>query len=160
MFNFILQFAKSKTISILSKVNIKEIVTKTNKSLDILPNTIKQIQKIKKELEPIVRHRDPVWQRWLPFTLIYGSGKIQPVYVWITVFCSLGAWMIYIKNHAASLAIKNGTYTPEMISDTSVATVLAFISSLILLYNTRKKDPIVTNIVSPITENKEGDKQP
>lgn len=93
--------------------------------------------------------KEPKWQKWLPFTLIYGAGKVQPVYVWITVFSSLGAWMIYIKNHAASLAIKNGTYTVDMISDTMIATVLAFVSSLILLYNSNRKYNKISNKLLP-----------
>jgi len=107
---------------------------------------------------------EPRWQRWLPFTLVYGSGKIQPVYVWVTVFSSLGAWMIYIKNHAASLAVKNGTYDPDMLSDALVATIVGFIASLILLYNIRGKSPNKTNKKKVVEQNngisQEGDSQP
>jgi len=124
MFSTIFNFIKSKA----AKINL----------LKLLPKAEKFIEKEAIKLNSTTL-KEPRWQRWLPFTLIYGGGKIQPVYVWITVFCSLGAWMVYLKNHATSLAIKNGTYTSDMISDALVATVLAFISSLILLYNARKK---------------------
>jgi hypothetical protein len=85
------------------------------------------------------RKKDPKWQTWFPFTFFYGNGKLQPIYSFVSLFSGLGAWMLYIKIHAASIAIKNGTFTSDMLSTADLTVVLGFVSSLILLYNTGKK---------------------
>jgi len=81
----------------------------------------------------------PKWQSWFPFTFFYGNGKIQPLYIFVTLFSSLGVWMLYLKCHAASLAIKSGVYTTDMLSTGDLTVVLGFVSSLVLLYNYGKK---------------------
>jgi len=59
----------------------------------------------------------------------YSKNKFQPVYFWITLFCSLAFVMFMLK------LFKIGD-----ISDTLVIGVLAFIEAWVLLYNIDKKN--------------------
>jgi len=142
MFNLLWQFTKSQTISIASKINIKDILNMTKKTVDKVSAPVKQIKKIKEELQPVKTKKEPKWQSWFPFSFCYGGGKFQPLYFMVTLFCFLAASMLYTKIHAASVAIKTNTFTPEMISTADLGVVLGFISSLILLYNNNKKNYI------------------
>ena len=90
-----------------------------------------------KKVETVVKQSK--WQFRFPFTFFFGRGKFQPLYFFVSVFSFLGVWMLYIKIHAASLAVKAGTFHPDMISTADLTVVLGFVSSLILLYNTNKK---------------------
>ena len=114
--------------------------------------------------------KEPRWQTWFPFTFFYGGGKLQPIYCFTFLFAILSASMFTIKIAVAYRAFIQGTYTTDMISSTDLATVLAFVSSLILLYNGNKKNQSTFNptIVSSTTQvttdidnkSQEGDGQP
>ena len=111
--------------------------------------------------------KEPRYQTWFPFTFFYGGGKIQPIYCFTFLFAILSASMFAIKIAVAYKAFKQGTYTTDMISSTDLATVLAFVSSLILLYNGNKKNQPNTNTPTAssdqvASENKpqEGNSQP
>ena len=133
MFNFIKQFFRSKYISVLSKVSIKDILAKAEENIKKIPES-KEVQTIDKVI------KKSNWQTKFPFTFFFGGGKFQPLYFFVSVFSFLGVWMLYIKIHAASLAVKNGTFNPDMISTADLTVVLGFVSSLILLYNSNKKN--------------------
>lgn len=140
MLNMIMTFAKTKLLSIVTKVNIKDIVKQTDKLID------KQIRGSKNETEIIQEkkkyYKEPKWQTYFPFSFFYGSGKFQPLYFFITLFCFLAAGMLYVKIYGAWKAIKSGTFTPDMISTADLATVLTFASSLVILYNSSKKNKL------------------
>jgi hypothetical protein len=136
MFNLIWQLAKTKAISIFTKVDLKSILNQTEKVID------KTNIKNKGVINEVKTKREPKWQRAFPFSFFYGGSKFQPLYFWIFVFCSLSACMLGVKVYAAWRAIKSGSYSSDYISTSDLATVLAFISSLILLYNNNKKSYI------------------
>jgi hypothetical protein len=136
MWNMIMQFAKTKLLSVVTKVNINDIVKQTDKVIKKMEtkNETKIIQEKKKH------SKEPRWQRAFPFSFFYGSGKFQPLYFFVTLFCFLAASMLFVKIYAAWVAIKKGTYNSDFISTADLATVLTFISSLVLLYNNNKKN--------------------
>lgn len=136
MFNLIWQFAKAQTVSILAKVNLKDVLKQTNKTIEKMEdkNETTIIQEKKKY------NKEPRWQRAFPFSFFYGAGKFQPIYFFVTLFCILASSMLFVKIYAAWVAIKKGTYNSDYISTADLATVLTFISSLILLYNNNKKN--------------------
>lgn len=144
MWSLILGFAKTKLISIASKVNIKDIMKSADKAIDKVSEPVKQVNKIRKELAVDLKVerkvKEPAWQTYFPFTFFYGGGKFQPIYFFVTVFCFLASAMLFVKIYAAWSAIKKGTYTSDMISTADLATVLTFVSSLVLLYNNNKKN--------------------
>ena len=131
MFKLISQFFKSNYISVLSKISFKDMAKCTEKTVK------KTAKKGVKKVETVVKQSK--WQFRFPFTFFFGRGKFQPLYFFVSVFSFLGVWMLYIKIHAASLAVKAGTFHPDMISTADLTVVLGFVSSLILLYNTNKK---------------------
>lgn len=139
MFTMIWNIAKAKAITIFAKVNIKDVCKQTEKVIDKANKKVKEVIKEEKSTST----KEPKWQKRFPFSFVFGGGKFQPIYFFVTMFSSLGVWMLYVKIHAASLAIKQGTYNPEMLSTADLATVLTFISSLILLYNNGKKNRVV-----------------
>ena len=62
----------------------------------------------------------------------------------IFIFCMLAASMIFIKVYAAWRVIKEKQFdkVSELISTTDLATVLGFVSGIIILYNkNRSKTP-------------------
>ena len=132
MFNFIKQFFRSNYISVLSKISIKDILNKAEENIKKIPES-KGVQTIDKVI------KKSKWQTHFPFTFFFGGGKFQPLYFFVSIFSFLGVWMLYIKIHAASLAVKAGTFNPDMISTADLTVVLGFVSSLILLYNTSRK---------------------
>lgn len=136
MWNMIMQFAKTKLLSVVTKVNINDIVKQTDKVIKKMENKneTKIIQEKKKH------NKEPKWQTYFPFSFFYGNNKFQPLYFFITLFCFLAASMLYVKIYGAWKAIKAGTFTPDMISTADLATVLTFASSLVLLYNNNKKN--------------------
>jgi len=145
MWNLILGFAKTKLISIVSKVNLKDIVGQADKVIDKVSEPVKKVNKIKKELTQDLkstRIAEKKWQTLFPFSFFYGGGKFQPIYFFVTVFCLLASAMLFVKIYAAWKAIKAGTYTSDMISTADLATVLTFISSLVLLYNNNRKNTV------------------
>ena len=136
------QIAKAKAITIFAKTDIKSICSKTEQV----------IEKAVKE-EKSTKIKEPKWQRRFPFSFFYGGGKFQPIYFFVFIFSSLASWMLYVKIHAASLAIRKETYSSDMISTGDLTVVLGFVSSLILLYNNSKKTKIIES--KPIIEEKE-----
>ena len=125
----------------------------TNSNVGIVKNMVKdEVKEISEEkiTDDTVDEctKDPKWQTWFPFTFFYGGGKIQPIYSFVTIFCSLAAYMLYIK-------IKSGT-----INTSDLGVVLGFISSLILLYNRGRGKVIVNKNITDIKEKTEGDTQP
>lgn len=146
MFNLIWNFAKSKAITIMSKVNIKDIINSTEKVVDKVVTPVKQVKKVKdeltQELKPEKKIKEPEWQKYFPFSFFYGGGKFQPIYFFVTLFSLLSASMLFVKVYAAWVAIKKGTYSSDMISTADLATVLTFVSSLVLLYNNNKRNYI------------------
>jgi len=138
MFNFIWNFAKSNAVAILSKVKIKDV---ENTAEQVIAKTNKKVKDIVKE-EKSIKCNEPKWQKRFPFSFVYGGGKFQPIYFFVTIFCLLASTMLFVKIYAAWRAIKTGTYESDMISTADLGVVLGFISSLILLYNTNKKNYI------------------
>lgn len=135
MWKMIMQFAKTKLLSVVTKVNINDIVKQTDKVIKKIENKneTKIIQEKKKH------NKEPKWQTYFPFSFFYGNNKFQPLYFFVTLFCFLAASMLFVKIYAAWVAIKKGTYNSDFISTADLATVLTFISSLVLLYNNKKK---------------------
>lgn len=133
MLTFLSQFFKTKFLSVITKVSLKDLepikdaITKKTKNLKVEVCSTKNLP-------------EPQWQKWFPFSFFYGGGKFQPLYAWIFCFCLLSAGMLFVKVYAAWLAVKKGTYDSDMISTADIATVLTFISSLVLLYNTNRKN--------------------
>jgi hypothetical protein len=146
MFNLIWNFAKANAITILSKVKLKDVCEKTEKVITKSTKVVKG--KINEEIKYSNQIKEPRWQRRFPFSFVYGGGKFQPLYFWIFCFCVLALGMLFVKIYAAWIAIKKGTYDSEMISTADLATVLTFISSLILLYNNNKKNSKVDSITT------------
>jgi hypothetical protein len=133
MITLISNFFKTKLLSAVTSVSLK----------DLLAPVKKLIPQASTGEAPAKKARSyPAWQDWFPFTFIYGNGKPQPIYFFVALFCFLAASMLQVKIHAASVAIKTGTYTSDMISTADLGVVLGFISSLILLYNSNKKSYI------------------
>jgi hypothetical protein len=137
MWNMLITFARTKFLEVVTKVNIKDVCNKTENIITKSTKVVKE--KIKDETEYSIKVKEPRWQRRFPFSFFYGGGKFQPIYAWIFCFCTLAVGMLFVKIYAAWVAIKKGTYDSEMISTADLATVLTFISSLILLYNSNKK---------------------
>jgi len=139
----IMTFAKTKLLAIVTKVNIKDVLNMTSKTVDKLASPVKQVKTIKTELtadlKKCKKKKEPKWQSWFPFSFCFGGGKFQPLYFMVTLFCFLAASMLYVKIHAASVAVKAGTFNSDMISTADLGVVLGFISSLILLYNSNRK---------------------
>jgi len=135
MFSTILNFAKGKLSSIIGKASIADVTKIAEKTT----------KKGKQEIVVEKKRKDPKWQSCFPFTFFYGNGKLQPIYFFVTLFSSLSAWMLWVKIHAASIAVRNGTFTPEMINTGDLGVVLGFIGSLILLYNNNKKTYVPTS---------------
>jgi hypothetical protein len=150
MIKFILDFFKSKLISVFSKISIEDITNNTEK---VLNKALQKKEKLDKEKPMKTKGKKTIFIReekrfhnWFPFVMFYGNGKIQPIYVFVTIFCSLSAWMLYIKTNASrmvvKIAIENKTFNYEMLSEiipsTDLGIVLGFVSTLILLYNSNK----------------------
>jgi hypothetical protein len=150
MFNLIWNFAKTKAITIFSKIDVKELLkNQSNK-------TIKEVPKLQKGIDNEKNYKkikEPKWQTFFPFSFFYGNNKFQPLYFFITLFCFLAASMLYVKIYGAWKAIKAGTFTPDMISTADLATVLTFASSLVILYNSNKKNKIEE--IKNVQDNKE-----
>lgn len=151
MIKFILDFFKSKLISVFSKISIEDITNNTEKVLNKALQKKEQLGKekpieMKKEKKTVFVRSEKYWHNWFPFVMFYGNGKIQPIYVFVTIFCSLASWMLYIKTDASRMAVKiaieNKTFNYEMLSEiipsTDLGIVLGFVSTLILLYNSNK----------------------
>lgn len=119
-------------VSILSKIDVNKI----NRGNGMVPQAGKKTITKKKETVRLPQKR---WHNWFPFVFFYGGGKFQPIYFFVTVFSILSANMLAVKVYSAWIAIKNDNFNPEMISTGDLATVLTFVSSLILLYNGNKK---------------------
>jgi len=145
--NFIFSFFQSKLAAVLSTVKLKDVINQADKSIK-KAGKVTAVEEVK-----VSRKKEPRWQTWFPFSFVYGGGKLQPIYFFVTVFCYLAADMLYVKTHAARVAIAKGTFTPDMISTADLGVVLGFISSLILLYNSNKKTAIAN-----ATTNNETDK--
>ena len=150
MIKLILDFFKSKLISVFSKISIEDITNNTEK---VLNKALQKKDKLDKEKPVKTEGKKTVFIReekrfhnWFPFVMFYGNGKIQPIYVFVTIFCSLSAWMLYIKTNASrmvvKIAIEDKTFNYEMLSEiipsTDLGIVLGFVSTLILLYNSNK----------------------
>ena len=133
MFNLIWQFAKAQTVSILAKVNLKDVLKQTNKTIEKMEdkNETTIIQEKKK-------YNNSLYSKF-PLTFFYSKGKFQPIYFWVTIFSLLTSIMLYIKIYSAWIAIKKGTFDPELLSTADLGVVLGFIGSLILLYNNKSK---------------------
>ena len=119
MINKIINYFKLNFLSSFSKMGIKKIVKKLKKKVLTIKN------------------KD--WQNKFPLTFFYGNGKFQPIYFFVTLFCVLAGVMLYVKIYSAWVAIEQGKFTSDLLSTSDIATVLTFISSLILLYNSNKK---------------------
>jgi hypothetical protein len=139
MFSLIWNYAKSNAITILSKVNIKNIAKGVETVIDKSAKKINETKTVEFDGKKV---KEPNWQRKFPFTFFFGGGKFQPLYFWIFSFCTLALAMLFVKIYAAWKAIKTGTYDSEMISTADLGVVLGFISSLILLYNNGKKNKV------------------
>ena len=102
------------------------------------------------------------WKAWFPFTMFFGDNEFQPIYFWITIFCSLIFFMLFIKVYNAFLAVKHGVFNSAMISTSDLGVVLGFVSSLILLYNKKgnSKTPLQSKPTIIEETKKEGDSQP
>lgn len=61
-------------------------------------------------------------------SFFYSSGKFQPIYAWITIFCLLIAVGIVLR-----------FFSIGKLSDGLILGMMGFIELLILLYNTNKK---------------------
>lgn len=138
MWNTLMTFAKTRFLEVVTKVNIKDIVNKTEDKIIKSAKVVKE--KINEETKYTTKVKEPRWMRRFPFSFFYGGGKFQPIYAWIFCFCVLAVGMLFVKIYAAWVAINKGTYDSEMISTADLATVLTFISSLVLLYNSNKKN--------------------
>jgi hypothetical protein len=141
MFTTLLQIFKTKIPTMISSIfsSSESTATIINKAKRAIKDTDNLNLKDKKNVLYTSTIKEPKWQTLFPFSFFYGNGKFQPIYAWIFMFCSLASIMLFLKNYAAWIAIKKGNFISEMISTADIATVLAFISSLILLYNTKKK---------------------
>jgi len=151
MKNLIWQFIKTRTAAVFSKFSFKDATKKVEEKViveveHILPEAEQTVmQKIEGETDKVLNNTSSntgeksKWQSWFPFTLFYGNGEFQPVYLWIFIFCSLSVFMVYVKVHAAAIAVSKGTFTSDMVSTGDLGVVLGFISSLILLYNNDKQ---------------------
>ena len=101
---------------------------------------------MKKEKKTVFIREEKRFHNWFPFVMFYGNGKIQPIYVFVTIFCSLASWMLFIKTNASRMAVKiaiaDKTFNYEMLSEiipsTDLGIVLGFVSTLNLLYNSNK----------------------
>ena len=136
MWAWIITCAKTKLLSVITKINIKDVTDTTEKAVIKLDKKFKNVE-IKE-----IKKKEPRWQKYFPFTFFYGAGKFQPIYFFVALFCFLAAGMLFVKIYAAWVAIKKGTYVSDMISTADLATVLTFASSLVLLYNNSKKNTI------------------
>lgn len=138
MLSFISNFFKANFIKAVTSVNIKDVLSTMKSKLGAPQEAINKYSKNEeKEADIYVVRR---WQIMFPFAFFYGGGKFQPIYFFIFIFCMLTAFMLFVKTYAAWRAVKTGAYEAEMISTADLATVLTFISSLILLYNNNKKN--------------------
>ena len=143
---------KSKLISVFSKISIEDITNNTEK---VLNKALQKKEKLDKDKtnkmkiegkKTVFIREEKRFHNWFPFVMFYGNGKIQPIYVFVTIFCSLSAWMLFIKTNASriavNMAIENKTFNYEMLSEiipsTDLGIVLGFVSTLILLYNSNK----------------------
>lgn len=153
MISFIVNFIKSKYTCLITNIDISALITIPK---NLLNKLLQKEQIIKKEGETQVAtttgkktvfiREEKRFHNWFPFVMFYGNGKIQPIYVFVTIFCSLSAWMLYIKTNASrmvvKIAIENKTFNYEMLSEiipsTDLGIVLGFVSTLILLYNSNK----------------------
>ena len=84
------------------------------------------------------KRRDPKWQTWFPFTLVYGNGKIQPLYLLAWLLITLLITFEGVKIFAAWKAIKSGGYTPEHLPTADFGLLIGLVPTIILLYNTTK----------------------
>ena len=60
---------------------------------------------------------------WPPFAFFFSRGKFRPPYFWITVFCSLAAWM-FIRRIRGDILLSNGL----------IIGVLGFVLGWIVVY--------------------------
>lgn len=119
---------------------VKNIVIGTS-SKDVLNIADKAISKSKSKKdspqgEP--SKKVPNWQRWFPFTLVYGNGRFQPMYLYACLFVVVTIAMFTVKIYAAYVAIINRTYTPELLPTADLALLVGLVPSLILVYNKTK----------------------
>jgi hypothetical protein len=151
MLNFITNLFRTKFLEVITKVKLSDITNNTEKALNKALQKKDKLDKestnkTKTEKKTIYVRSEKQWHNWFPFVMFYGNGKIQPIYVFVTIFCSLSAWMLYIKTNASRMAVKiaieNKTFNYEMLSEiipsTDLGIVLGFVSTLILLYNSNK----------------------
>ena len=158
MISSIINFVKSK----ISSTQIETVVP-------LIKNAVQQIDPTINN-DNVINFNNKSWKKYFPFTMFFGNDEFQPIYFWITLFCGLIFFMLFIKVYNAYLAVKKGIFTSDMISTSDLGVVLGFISSLILLYNGNKKNQSTFNptIVSSTTQvttdtdnkSQEGDSQP
>ncbi len=60
---------------------------------------------------------------WPPFAFFFSRGKFRPPYFWITVFCSLAAWM-FVRRIRGDI----------LLSDGLIIGVLGFVLGWIIVY--------------------------
>lgn len=151
MITFITNLFRTQFLKAITKVKLSDIVDNTEKVLNKALQKKEKLDKekpaeMKKEKKTVFVREEKHWHNWIPFVMIYGNGKIQPIYVFVTIFCSLASWMLYIKTDASRMAVKiaiaDKTFNYEMLSEiipsTDLGIVLGFVSTLILLYNSNK----------------------
>lgn len=153
MITFITNLFRTQFLKAIIKVkpsdmvdNIEKVLNKALQKKEQLNKEKPVEMKMKKEKKTVFVREEKHWHNWMPFVMIYGNGKIQPIYVFVTIFCSLASWMLYIKTDASrmvvKIAIENKTFNYEMLSEiipsTDLGIVLGFVSTLILLYNSNK----------------------
>lgn len=85
------------------------------------------------------KKKEPKWQTWFPFTLVYGNGKIQPLYLLAWLLISLLVTFEGVKIFAAWKAIKSGGYTPDHLPTADFGLLIGLVPTIILLYNKTKK---------------------
>ncbi len=141
MFTYVITLIK-KVMPFAKKISLKEVIEVTKETQKTITENGKKLTTDETVVCTTTFKKSPKWQKCFPFTFFYGNGKLQPIYFFVTLFSSLASWMLWVKIHAASVAVRAGTYNSDMLSSADFGVVLGFVSSLILLYNTNKKSNI------------------
>ena len=111
MFNFI-----TNIIGSLFKTKKDKVETLIVGSAPVTPTTTS---------EP-TEGKDTWWQKMLPFTLIYGSGRIQPLYVYGLIFVILTVFMIYIRLYGEYVLVFKD-HQPSTLTFTDVSVMIGLV---------------------------------
>ena len=128
-------FAKIKSVPFKTAMNPKTtelILDETKKLTSKLTEIAKDNTSVKVvETKPEKQHKKMKWYK----SFFYRKDDFQPPYFWITIFCFLTALMVVLRVIMIIYQLIKGQVTIDLVSDTLILGLLAFVNVWAAVYN-------------------------